>query len=70
MKLPSFFIRSVSGSGTGPLDYESRCPVPDTEPHLQGMARGPVVTFQQCPSFFLFGVCLSVPIIIAVCNCL
>ena len=34
------------------------------------MARGPVLTFQQCPSFFLFGVCLSVPIIIAICNCL
>ena len=35
--------RSVSGSGTGPLDTNSRGPVPDPEPLLWGMSRGPVV---------------------------
>ena len=31
------------GSGTGPLDTDSRGPVPDTEPRLWGLSRGPVV---------------------------
>ena len=45
-------IGTVSGSGTGPLDYgsgtgpletDSRGPVPDTEPRLWGLSRGLVV---------------------------
>ena len=31
------------GSGTGHLDTDSRGPVPDTEPRLWGLSRGPVV---------------------------
>ena len=31
------------GSGTGPLDTVSRGPVPDPEPRLWGLSRGPVV---------------------------
>ena len=31
------------GSGTGPLDTDSRGPVPDPEPRLWGLSRGPVV---------------------------
>ena len=34
---------TVLGSGTGPLDYEATGPVPDTEPRLWGLSRGPVV---------------------------
>ena len=34
---------TVSESGTGPLDDEARCPVPDPESRLWGMSRGPVV---------------------------
>ena len=29
MEHEHLLLPSVSGSGTGPLDYESRCPVPD-----------------------------------------
>ena len=36
-------IGTVSGSGIGPLAPQSRGPVPDTEPRLWGMSRGPVV---------------------------
>ena len=32
------------GSGTGHLDTDSRGPVPDSEPSLSGMSRGPVVS--------------------------
>ena len=34
---------TVSGSGTGPLDHGATGPVPDTEPRLWGLSRGPVV---------------------------
>ena len=35
---------TVSGSGTGHLDTDSRGPVPDSEPRLWGLSRGPVVS--------------------------
>ena len=38
-----FLQGTVSGSGTGPLDYGATSPVPDTEPRLWGLSRGPVV---------------------------
>ena len=38
---------SVSESGTGSLDSQSRGPVPDPEPILQGMSLGPVVHFSS-----------------------
>ena len=38
---------SVSESGTGSLDSQSRGPVPDPEPILQGLSRGPVVHFSS-----------------------
>ena len=31
---PSLFFGTVSGSGTGPLDYGATGPVPETEPRL------------------------------------
>ena len=37
---------SVSGSGTGSLDSQSKDPVPDPEPVLQGMSRGSGNAFQ------------------------
>ena len=39
----AIFERSVSESGTGPLDSEAPDPVPDSETLLRGMAQGPVV---------------------------
>ena len=33
-QIPEFKLGTVSGSGTGPLDYGATGPVPDTEPRL------------------------------------
>ena len=39
----ALLLGTVSGSGTGSIDYGATGPVPDTEPRLGGLSRGPVV---------------------------